>query len=99
PVACDNNSGADGLDSKTAFPCTASTIYWIAVDGVGGVSGNVNLGWTLFQRPQITAQPAPRTITNGNTATFNVTATGAGGFGFQWRFNGANMPNQTNTSL
>jgi hypothetical protein len=63
------------------------------------VSGNVNLGWTLFQRPQITAQPAHRTVTNGNTATFNVSATGAGGFGFQWRFNGANMPNQTNTSL
>jgi hypothetical protein len=33
-VACDNNSGLDGKDSRVSFPATAGTIYWIAVDGV-----------------------------------------------------------------
>jgi hypothetical protein len=98
-VACDNNSGADGLDSKTSFMGTAETIYWIAVDGVGGATGNVLLHWNMVQSPAITSQPTNRTVTNGNNATFSVTATGTAPLRYQWRFNGTNISNETNSSL
>lgn len=39
-AACDNDSGADGKDSRVSFPATAGTIYWIAVDGVNQPNGN-----------------------------------------------------------
>jgi hypothetical protein len=54
-VACDNNSGLDGLDSSVSFPATKDTIYWIAVDGIGGASGTVRLRYQLIR---------PLTMTN-----------------------------------
>jgi len=39
--------------------------------------------------PSITAQPANRTITAGQSATFNVTATGTAPLTYQWKKNGA----------
>ena len=38
--------------------------------------------------PQITAQPAPQTVTEGQTASFSVTATGTPTPTYQWRKNG-----------
>jgi hypothetical protein len=47
-VACDNDSGLDGIDSKLSFPVQAGTKYHIAVDGVGGATGNVQLNYVLL---------------------------------------------------
>lgn len=33
-VACDDNSGADGMDSAVTFPVVKDTFYYIAIDGV-----------------------------------------------------------------
>ena len=98
PVACDNNSGADGRDSKTSYPATAETIYWIAVDGVGGVKGNTVLTWSIVQTPQIVTQPTNRVALAGSNTTFNVLATGSA-LVYQWRFNGLNLAFKTNASL
>lgn len=46
-VVCDNNSGLDGLDSRTSFAATSNTIYYVAVDGVGGASGTVKIAFKL----------------------------------------------------
>ncbi|MDG1891657.1 MAG: Ig-like domain-containing protein [Verrucomicrobiota bacterium] len=46
-VACDNDSGFDGQDSSVTFSVTAGTLYYIAVDGVGGVTGTVNVSYDL----------------------------------------------------
>jgi hypothetical protein len=43
PVACDNNSGSDGRDSKLTFSAEASVVYFIAIDGVNGAFGTVRL--------------------------------------------------------
>ena len=51
-VGCDNNSGLDGLDSRTSFAATSNTIYYIAVDGVAGASGTVKFHYHLV-RPLI----------------------------------------------
>jgi hypothetical protein len=52
--------------------------------------------------PAITVQPASQplwsqVVSPGNTATLEVTATGA--TGFQWRFNGADISGATNSTL
>lgn len=46
-VICDNDSGADGLDSLVTFSVTAGTVYFIAVDGVDAATGTVNLAYEL----------------------------------------------------
>lgn len=46
-VACDNNSGLDRRDSAVTFAAVAETVYYIAVDGVGGATGSVRLNYQL----------------------------------------------------
>jgi hypothetical protein len=53
----------------------------------------------LLGAPVITSQPQNLTITNGDTAVFSVTASPAGALSYQWRFNGGNLPQQTNATL
>ncbi len=49
--------------------------------------------------PRIITQPASQTVIARTDAMLSVTPQGAGPFGFQWRFNGANIPNATNAVL
>ena len=42
PIVCDNDGGRNG-SSRVEFLAVAGTIYYIAVDGVGGVTGYVRL--------------------------------------------------------
>lgn len=48
--------------------------------------------------PLITTQPTNQTVIAGNSATFSVSACGAG-LGYQWRFNGASLPGATASSF
>jgi hypothetical protein len=48
PVACDNNSGTNGLSSSLSFPAVANTLYFIAVDGVAGANGTAKLNYRLL---------------------------------------------------
>jgi hypothetical protein len=61
---------------------------------VGNPAGSVtSLGATLTLRlpPVISQQPASLIITQGNSATFTVVATGDGPFGYRWLFNETNV--------
>jgi alpha-tubulin suppressor-like RCC1 family protein len=49
--------------------------------------------------PNITTQPQPATATAGSNFTFTVAATGLGPLGYQWQFNGTNLPGANATSL
>lgn len=46
-VACDNDSGPNGITSLVRIPVVAGTIYYIAVDGVKGATGTVKLTYAL----------------------------------------------------
>ncbi|MDA7610571.1 Ig-like domain-containing protein [Verrucomicrobia bacterium] len=46
-ITCDNDSGADGLDSSVTFNASKDTIYYVAVDGVEAATGIVNLAYEL----------------------------------------------------
>ncbi len=77
-VACDNNSGLDGRDSRVSFEATANTIYWIAVDGVNQANGNpakgnVALNYRLVQPLRLTT--TGYTNTAGGKLTFRVSGT------------------------
>jgi sugar lactone lactonase YvrE len=49
-------------------------------------------GWAQ-SGPVIVLQPASQTNYAGASATLNVSVTGTGPFTYQWRFNGADLPN------
>jgi hypothetical protein len=68
-VACDNDSGADGLTSSLSFSASAGTTYYIVVDGVDAATGTVELNYQLM---------VPLVISNTsltNRFRFRVTAT------------------------
>jgi len=46
-LACDNNSGLDGLDSSVAFPVKIGSTNYVLVDGVNGASGILQLNYSL----------------------------------------------------
>jgi hypothetical protein len=46
-VACGNNSGADRQTSRLTFSAVRNQVYHIAVDGVNGASGRVQLSYRL----------------------------------------------------
>jgi hypothetical protein len=48
--------------------------------------------------PSITAQPANQTVTAGQTATFNVAATGTAPLSYQWRKSGAAISGATSST-
>jgi hypothetical protein len=79
PVACDNNSGLDGKDSRVNFAATKNTIYWIAVDGVNNptnglpAKGSVTLHYRLVLPLRISS--TAYTNTSGGRLTFRVTGT------------------------
>jgi len=51
------------------------------------------------QFPIITVQPANLNIAAGSSATFTLAASGPGALTYQWRFNGAMIPGETNATL
>ena len=92
-----NNVAGNGGD-RVRFGATSGTIYYIAVDGVGGASGTVKLNVNLGDAPSITAQPQSKTVATGSNVTFSVTATGSATLYYQWRINGVTIAGATNTS-
>jgi hypothetical protein len=49
--------------------------------------------------PTITTQPAAQSVTEGETATFTVAASGTTPLSYQWNKNGSTIPGATGTSL
>ncbi|MCU1240028.1 MAG: hypothetical protein JWO71_754 [Candidatus Acidoferrum typicum] len=94
--ALQNGNGApDGVwGGPGAFPThTNASNYWVDVvfSGAAGVA------------PSITAQPASKPVTAGQTATFSVAATGTAPLSYQWKKNnvaitGANSSSYTTTA-
>jgi len=77
-----------------------------ATDNLGAatVSAPVSITVSSNTPPAITQQPVSLVVTQGNTATFSVTAIGAAPLSYQWRFGipgtgGANLAGATNAIL
>lgn len=104
--AFDNNSGADGITSVASASVTKGSVYYIAVDGVKGITGTVKLSYDLAQAPAISRQPASQSVIVGASAAFfvEVTNTLSGAsttptVSYQWLRDGLKLAGETNRAL
>ena len=67
-------------------------------NSVGGVS-STNALLTVIVPVTIVQQPQSLTVAVGSNVTFRVVATGNGTLTYQWRRNGTDLPNATNSTL
>src|SRR5438552_8761545 len=71
------------------FRDTAPTaVYTLSLHDALPISGSVTSSvatLTVNSPPTITTQPASRTVTAGQTASFSVTATGTAPLSYQWQ--------------
>ena len=98
-VACDNNSGANGLASKVIFDTKQGMKYWIAVDGVGNSAGVVHLHMVLGEPLSISSQPQSLIVPSGSNPSFTVVADGMTNYTYQWRFGGTNIAGATSSTF
>jgi hypothetical protein len=88
--------------APTVTTSTTVTIYGASISaGYGGSTGTATLTVTVnpaASAPSITSQPANKTVTAGQTASFSVTATGTAPLSYQWKKNGANITGAMSSS-
>ncbi len=72
--------------------------YSVTVSNALGTTNSSPATLTVIVPPLITAQPQNVTTNQGSNATFTVAASGTGPFGYQWRFNAANISGATASS-
>ena len=99
----DNGTPIPGATSSTYTtpPTTTSnsgSVYTVTVsNGVGSTpAGPATL--TVNSAPVITAPPVNQTVNAGQTATYNVTATGSGTLTYQWSDNGTPIAGATSST-
>jgi hypothetical protein len=105
-VGCDNNSGTDGLDSSLIFQATVGATYFIAVDGVDGATGVVQLNTSQVEAVgAILVSISSAQVAVGGTAVLSADVGGdtddLGTLRYQWRLNGVNLAvgEQTESTL
>src|SRR6185436_9578800 len=67
-------------------------LYYLAINS--GTIGKI----VMPSAPQITQQPAHRSVPVGGIATFTVSATGTPPLSYQWQKNGVDIPGATSAS-
>jgi hypothetical protein len=72
-IACATGPGSS---SSVAFPATPSVDYSVAVDGMNGQQGILQLNWKLGSYPLITLQPTNQLARQGSNVTFVADGTG-----------------------
>jgi sugar lactone lactonase YvrE len=72
--------------------------YACLITGTNGTLVTTNAVLNVTGPPSIVAQPASLTVTQNQSATFSVTASGTGPLSFQWQLNSAPISGATATS-
>ena len=88
-------SGAQWYSGTLTFTPSKGPAISVALSGTGYQAPPPS---TLSQPPIITTQPAGKTVTAGQTATFDVAATGTSSMSYQWKKNGALISGATSSS-
>jgi hypothetical protein len=99
-VACDNNGAPDGVRSQVAFLASAGTNYMLAIDGVGGAQGVIQLNWRLTEPLELPQTNGFLSVWTGRDVILSaVSGPSIPGARYQWRLNGVNIPGATNLAL
>jgi sugar lactone lactonase YvrE len=105
PLSCQwqfNNApilGATTTDyAVTSAQSTNAGSYSIIVTNAWGSVTSSVATLTVLLPPSIAAEPISLTVTQGQDATFSVTADGSTPLGFQWQFNAAPIPGAAATN-
>jgi len=89
---------ATGIASPVDLKVTNDGALLYLARGTGSTTGTlVRIGYTSGA-PQITSQPANRTVAIGQSATFGVTASGTAPLSYQWKRNGVDIPGATSAT-
>jgi hypothetical protein len=98
-VAGDRNSAPDGVRSLVRFSAQPNINYLIAVDGVNGAQGNINLNWRMGTPPNAILRAQNQVLEENSSLLLsagvsnNVTAPS-----YQWRRNGVNIVGATDAT-
>jgi len=92
-----NGTAIPGATSSTyTTPATvlgdSGSLFSVTVTNTTGSATGGPATLTVNTAPIITTQPANQTVNPGQTATFNVTASGPGTLTYQWSKNGTTIP-------
>jgi hypothetical protein len=99
-VTCDNNGAPDGIRSLVRFNATNGVDYLVAVDGVNGAQGAIQLNWGLGIPPTYTQPPTNVLAPLGGSVTLNAqSATGVPTPSFQWLGNGSILLGANNSTM
>jgi glucose/arabinose dehydrogenase len=86
---------ATGISSPVDLQVSEDgTLYYLA-RGAGSVS---KITYAVGVAPSISQQPANRTVSAGQPASFSVSAAGSAPLSYQWQRNNANIPGATSSS-
>ena len=78
----------------SSFVCGVTT----PITKTSGCYNSVSGGFSQGAAPTITTQPAGQSVVQGANVTFSVTASGWGPLSYQWTFNGAAIPGETQST-
>jgi hypothetical protein len=92
------NATSTTLTITNASARNAGSYSVVVTNGFGSQTSS-NALLTVNYPPVINAQPISQTVSAGQTAVFNVVATGSLPLAYQWCFNGTNIWNATNSTL
>jgi hypothetical protein len=73
--------------------------YTVTVSNAAGSVTSAAALLTVNSPPQITVQPQSQTVLAGTNVVLGVRVTGSPPFTYQWRFNGADLADQTGSVL
>ena len=90
------NSPPVRFQARTLGTIVSVALLLALLGGVWGCNGGFE--GAKPQPPLIISQPVSVTVTAGQTATFNVTATGTGPLTYQWYVNGVAIPGATSST-
>ena len=95
-----NDSDISGATSSAyTTPATgvadSGAVFSVRVsNAIGNVSSN-SASLSVNVAPSVATQPASQTVTEGQTATFQVTASGTAPLAYQWKKNGSDISGAT----
>ena len=82
--------------TRTTLTFTEKSYTYVVIDGL---LDNVRIGEESVDSPVVVSDPMSTAAAQGQAVTFAVQASGPGTLGYQWRFNGHDIPGATGREL